>query len=167
MNAQTLTPSPAGWLCGSTGGGAPKWTLEADPSGVQVLKQSGRAPFPWCVKPETQIADGFVEVRFKPLAGKEDQAGGVVWRWQDGDNYYVARANALENNVSLYYTTGGRRTTFNTWMHRWRPIPGTCCGPSSRAPISRCFWMERAISRPTTATSRPPAKLASGRRPIV
>ena len=44
-----------------------------------------------------------------PLAGKQDQAGGLVWRWKDGDNYYVARANALENNVSLYYTERGRR----------------------------------------------------------
>jgi hypothetical protein len=52
-----------------------------------------------------------VEVKFKPLAGKEDQAGGVVWRWKDADNYYVARANALENNVSLYYTEAGRRRT--------------------------------------------------------
>jgi hypothetical protein len=50
-------------------------------------------------------------VKFKPLAGKEDQAGGVVWRWKDGDNYYVARANALEDNVSLYYTRDGRRNT--------------------------------------------------------
>jgi hypothetical protein len=57
------------------------------------------------------LADGFVEVKFKPLSGNEDQAGGVVWRWKDGDNYYVARANALENNVSLYYTRNGRRTT--------------------------------------------------------
>jgi len=57
------------------------------------------------------LADGFVEVKFKPTAGKEDQAGGVVWRWKDGDNYYVARANALENNVSLYYTENGRRKT--------------------------------------------------------
>jgi hypothetical protein len=63
-------------------------------------------------------------VKFKPLSGREDQAGGVVWRWKDGDNYYVARANALENNVSLYYTEGGRRRTIkyvdapvtgNTW----------------------------------------------------
>src|SRR5439155_346267 len=46
-----------------------------------------------------------------PLAGTEDRAGGVVWRWKDGDNYYVARANALENNVSLYYTEAGRRRT--------------------------------------------------------
>ena len=57
------------------------------------------------------LADGFVEVKFKPISGKEDQAGGVVWRWQDGDNYYVARANALENNVSLYYTAHGVRKT--------------------------------------------------------
>lgn len=41
----------------------------------------------------------------------EDQAGGVVWRWKDGDNYYVARANALENNVTLYYTANGKRNT--------------------------------------------------------
>jgi len=52
-----------------------------------------------------------VEVKFKPISGKEDQAGGLVWRWKDGDNYNVARANALENNVSLYYTAGGRRNT--------------------------------------------------------
>jgi hypothetical protein len=45
------------------------------------------------------------------VSGREDQAGGVVWRWKDGDNYYVARANALENNVSLYYTERGIRKT--------------------------------------------------------
>ena len=111
MNAQTPITPPPGWLCGSTGGGSPRWTLETDASGLQALKQSGSAPFPWCVKPHQKIADGFVEVRFKALAGKDDQAGGVTWRWQNGDNYYVARANALENNVSLYYTIDGRRNT--------------------------------------------------------
>jgi hypothetical protein len=60
---------------------------------------------------DASLADGFVEVKMKPLSGREDQAGGVVWRWKDGDNYYVARANALENNVSLYYTEAGRRKT--------------------------------------------------------
>jgi len=105
---------PAGWTCGSTGGGTPKWTIAADAdaaSGRYVLKQSGKAPFPWCIKQDTALADGIVEVKFKPLGGREDQAGGVVWRWKDGDNYYVARANALENNVSLYHTEGGRRQT--------------------------------------------------------
>jgi hypothetical protein len=103
---------PAGWTCGATGRGAPKWTIEADAGlGRNVLKQSGRAPFAWCVKDDVVLADGWVEVRFRPLAGREDQAGGLVWRWKDGDNYYVARANALENNVSLYHTTRGNRST--------------------------------------------------------
>lgn len=105
---------PAGWTCGSTGGGTPKWTVAPDADtagGRHVLKQSGKAPFPWCVRQGTALADGVVEVKFKPMAGREDQAGGVVWRWKDGDNYYVARGNALENNVSLYYTERGRRQT--------------------------------------------------------
>lgn len=105
---------PAGWVAGVTGTGSPKWTVELDPTapgGGHVLKQSGVGDFPWCVKQGTAIADGFVEVKFKPIGGREDEAGGVVWRWKDGDNYYVARANALENNVSLYYTIGGRRHT--------------------------------------------------------
>ena len=111
--AATGVPPP-GWTCGVTGSGVPKWTVEADPSAPSppnVLKQSGSGTFPWCVKNGTAIADGFVEVKFKPIAGREDRAGGVVWRWQDGDNYYIARANALEGNVSLYHTQGGRRIT--------------------------------------------------------
>jgi hypothetical protein len=116
---------PAGWSCGATGNGTPKWSVEADSGlGRRVLKQSGRAPFSWCVKDDIALADGWVEVRFKPLAGREDRAGGLIWRWKDGDNYCVARANALENNVSLYHTTAGARRTIvykdapvaaNTW----------------------------------------------------
>ena len=115
---------PAGWRAGVTGRGTPKWTVEADssaPSRPNVLKQSGSGTFPWCVRPDVALADGSVEVKFKPLSGREDQAGGVVWRWKDGDNYYVARANALENNVSLYYTAGGRR---NTLRYVDAPVPG-------------------------------------------
>ena len=122
---------PNGWMAGVTGRGTPKWTIEADPTAPtapNVLKQSGTGTFPWCVKNGTALTDGMVEVKFKPISGKEDQAGGLVWRWKDGDNYYVARANALENNVSLYYTAGGRRNTIkyvsapvarNVW-HRLR-----------------------------------------------
>ena len=109
-----LNSSPPAWVCGVTGKGSPRWSVERDagaPSGRPVLKQSGSGTFPWCVMPGVARGEGFVEVRFKPVGGKEDQAGGVVWRWKDGNNYYVARANALENNVSLYYTEGGSRTT--------------------------------------------------------
>jgi hypothetical protein len=102
---------PADWKCGVTGKGSPVWKVEADasaPSRPNVLKQSGTGTFPWCVKQSAQITDGFVEVKFKPLAGREDQAGGLLWRFKDADN---ARANALENNVSLYHTQNGRRIT--------------------------------------------------------
>ena len=84
---------PDGWLAGVTGNGQPKWTVETDasaPSKPNVLKQSGEGTFPYCVKKETSLQDGFVEVKFKPLSGKEDQAGGLIWRFQDGDNYYIA-----------------------------------------------------------------------------
>jgi hypothetical protein len=106
--------APEGWTAGVTGKGAPRWTVEADPSAPSapnVLRQSGSGTFPWCVVTAASLENGFVEVRFKPVSGREDQAGGVVWRWKNGNNYYVARANALENNVSLYYTEGGSRKT--------------------------------------------------------
>lgn len=118
---------PKGWLAGVTGRGTARWSVVADvsaPSKPNVLKQTGRGAFPWCVNTMLDIADGFVEVKFKSIGGGEDQAGGVIWRWKDSDHYYVARANALENNVSLYYTEGGRRITIqyvdapvaaNTW----------------------------------------------------
>ena len=110
---ETKTGTPlADWTCGVTGRGSPMWTIEADasaPSQPNVLKQSGSGTFPWCVKKNVSIADGFVEVKFRPLEGREDQAAGVVWRWKNSDNYYVARANALENNVALYYTEKGNR----------------------------------------------------------
>ena|SRR6476661_3992432 len=102
---------PAGWSCGVTGRGSPHWSVEPAPGGGRALLQSGSGTFPWCVRSGTAIADGFVEARFVPVSGREDQAGGVVWRWKDGDTYYVARANALENNVSLYYTEHGARKT--------------------------------------------------------
>ncbi|CAN7761377.1 hypothetical protein LJR290_007105 [Variovorax sp. LjRoot290] len=105
---------PTGWTCGVTGRGNPRWIVEPDagaPSPPNVLLQSGSGTFPWCVRTNTAVVDGFVQVKFKPIKGREDQAGGVVWRWKDGNNYYVARANALENNVSLYYTQGGARKT--------------------------------------------------------
>jgi hypothetical protein len=105
---------PEDWTCGVTGKRSPIWKVEADtsaPSKPNVLKQSGSGTFPWCVKQSVRIADGFVEVKFKPLAGREDQAGGVLWRFKGSDNYYITRANALENNVSVYYVEKGRRIT--------------------------------------------------------
>ena len=104
---------PAGWTATQTGSGQAKWEIVRDdtaPSKPNVLKQSGQATYPICLKGDTNIKDGFVEVKFKPISGREDQAGGLVWRARDANNYYVARANALENNVTIYDTINGRRT---------------------------------------------------------
>src|SRR5438093_2244731 len=111
-NLNTGAPPP-GWIATKTGSGAPKWTIEQDdtaPSQPNVLKQAGKATYPVCIKDDTSLKDGFVEVKFKPISGKEDQAGGLIWRAKDSNNYYIARANALEDNVTIYHTIAGHRT---------------------------------------------------------
>ena len=107
---------PAGWVATKTGRGAPRWAVEEDPtapSKSKVVKQSGQASYPLLLKEGTALTDGYVETRFKPVAGSEDRAGGVVWRAKDADNYYVVRANALEGNVVAYKTIGGVRSAMD------------------------------------------------------
>ncbi len=107
--------APAGWTATMTGSGKPEWTVVQDdtaPSKPNVLKQSGQATYPVCLKDDTSVKNGFVEVKFKPVSGTEDRAGGVIWRAKDADNYYIARANALEDNITIYHTIKGRRVAF-------------------------------------------------------
>src|SRR5947209_16258665 len=71
------------WTATQTGSGDPRWTVESDdtaPSKAKVIRQSGRATFPLLLNDDAPIADGFVEVKFKAVAGSEDRAAGVVWR---------------------------------------------------------------------------------------
>ena len=108
---------PKGWLSGVTGKGSPQWAVIKDataPSKPNVLAQTGKGTFPFCVDGSASLEDGWVEVKFKPLSGKEDQAGGLIWRFKDKDNYYIARANALEDNVTIYHTVKGARRQFKT-----------------------------------------------------
>jgi len=115
FDADMTGEAPAGWSCARTGSGSPKWAVVADdtaPSKPNVLKQSGEATYPVAIKDDTSLKDGFVEVKFKPVSGKEDQAGGVIWRAKDTDNYYIVRANALEDNVTIYHTINGKRVSF-------------------------------------------------------
>ena len=122
--------APTGWTATMTGSGESKWTIEADntaPSKPNVLKQSGQATYPICLKDDTNLKDGFVEVKFKPVSGKEDQAGGLIWRAKDSNNYYVARANALEDNVTIYDAVNGRRserkrTSMKVATNQWHTL---------------------------------------------
>lgn len=115
VNFDKLTTGspPPGWTATQTGTGQAKWTVETDataPSKPNVLKQSGKATYPVCIKDDSSLKDGFVEAKFKPVSGKEDQAGGLIWRAKNANNYYITRANALEDNVTIYHTINGRRT---------------------------------------------------------
>jgi hypothetical protein len=107
---------PEGWTLTMTGRGQPRWTVEAEPtapSKPNVLKQSGQATFPVALRNDTSLRDGFIEVKFKAITGSEDRAAGLVWRAKDADNYYVTRANALEDNVVLYKTIKGVRSALD------------------------------------------------------
>jgi hypothetical protein len=108
--------TPRGFTPALTGDGEPVlWKLDADgstPTGRVLTERSGDTTeyrFPHCVWQGVDARDVLVKVRFKPIAGKVDQAGGLVLRWRDENNYYVARANALENNVRFYKVVNGRR----------------------------------------------------------
>jgi len=126
---------PPDWTGTQTGNGQAKWSIEKDaesPGKPNVLKQSGEARFPICIKDDTRLRDGFVEVKFKPISGKEDQAGGVIWRVKDKDNYYVCRANALEDNVVLYKTIQGKRSVL--------PIVGREGGYGVKERVAPAQW---------------------------
>jgi hypothetical protein len=116
FDADAIGRATAGWTPAKTGTGDPKWTVEEDPtapSKSRVIKQSGRATYPLLLKNGTSVKNGFVEVRFKAISGSEDRAAGIVWRAKDADNYYVVRANALEDNVVLYKTVDGQRSALD------------------------------------------------------
>jgi hypothetical protein len=89
-----------------------KWTAEETPgvpSGKKVLVQRAvENQFNVIVAPGGPYRDVDVSVRFKPISGREDASGGIVFRFSEG-RYYVVRANALENNFRLYYYDNGRR----------------------------------------------------------
>lgn len=115
--------APAGFSFARTGSGAPgRWTVQAEPgapSGANVLAQTSAdgtdARFPVAVVDTQQLRDVSLSVRCKPVSGSVDQACGLVFRYRDESNYYLVRANALENNVRLYVVKDGHRQQLESW----------------------------------------------------
>jgi Domain of Unknown Function (DUF1080) len=108
---------PSGWTVAMThAGGPPKWQIVRDDSAphpplvlAQVSRDGSAGRFPLAIWERASLRNGEVSVFFKPVDGSIDRAAGVVWRYQDPNNYYIARANALENNVVLYKVENGTR----------------------------------------------------------
>jgi hypothetical protein len=120
FDASVVGTLPAGFSSTVTGGGGPaSWMVVEDftaPSGRKVLAQMSTdktsVRFPLCVYDGFTAPDVTVSVSFKPVSGTVDQAAGLVAPYRDKDNYYVVRANALENNVRLYKVERGNRKQF-------------------------------------------------------
>jgi Domain of Unknown Function (DUF1080) len=107
---------PAGFEFARTGQGGPgQWVLVSDSSasGGRAIEQSSADRtdyrFPLAIYAPLSAKDGEISIRFKSVAGKVDQAAGIAMRLVDSDNYYVVRANALENNVRFYRMIKGSR----------------------------------------------------------
>jgi hypothetical protein len=108
--------APAHFDFGLTGQGPPgQWvvTRDASATGGRAIEQSSADRtdyrFPLAIYKPFSAKNVDVSVRFKAVAGSVDQAGGIALRLVDPDNYYVARANALEDNVRFYRLSNGRR----------------------------------------------------------
>jgi hypothetical protein len=101
---------PAGWKADHTGKGEGSiWKVVADdtaPSGsgcalAQTSAKGAGAYFNLCVIEDTKYRNLAISVAFKAIRGKEDQGGGLVWRYRDHGNYYICRMNPLEDNFRL------------------------------------------------------------------
>jgi len=114
----TLGKAPTGWTAYLTGkGDLGKWQI-LEENGNKILAQTSRENFGYhfdvIVNDELSYKDVEITVKFKGTDGEEDQGGGPVWRYQDANNYYIARANPLENNYRVYKVIDGNRKQLKT-----------------------------------------------------
>jgi hypothetical protein len=137
FDTEPVSQAPSGFTFGRTGSGRlGRWVVQNDkdaPSGGQVVAQvdvdNTSHRFPVAVANEPVLRDFRVSVRCKLVTGTVDQACGVVFRYLDENNYYVARANALEDNIRFYYVRSGKRIELASWSGR----------------VSNGFWHELRV----------------------
>ena len=131
FESDAVGAAPAGFEFARTGGGAEgKWIVRIEKGADKnhVLVQESADPtdyrFPVAVLKEGAHKDVTLSVRARPLSGQVDQGFGLVWRYQDANNYYITRCNADEDNCTIYHTVKGSRRAFlnqsvkvakNTW----------------------------------------------------
>ena len=121
FNKDDLDKLPASWRAAQTGKGKSVWKVVEDETAPSktgyVLAQSTANPnalFNLCVADEPSLKDIEASVAFKAVKGEKDQGGGIVWRYQDANNYYVARMNPLEDNYRVYKVVAGKRIQLGT-----------------------------------------------------
>ena len=115
----------------------------------QVLEQVAPTD-PWAVAllEDQKLADVDVTVRFRPVSGKEDASGGIIFRARDGRNYFLVRANALENNFRLYTLVNGKRSTIASArvtepkLGEWHTIRVVAQGPKIQAYLDGALQLD-------------------------
>jgi Domain of Unknown Function (DUF1080) len=117
-----------------------QWIVKADPSApsqpnvlAQVSTDKTDYRFPLAIADEGSFKDLELRVKFKAISGQVDRAAGLVFRLKDANNYYIVRANALENNYRLYHVVNGRRVqfagaNFKVASGEWHELRVECVG---------------------------------------
>lgn len=151
---------PAGFTFGRTGSGRPgKWVVLVDataPAGDHVLAQVDTDDtdnrFPVAVASAPVLQDLRLEIRCKPVSGKTDEACGLVFRFQDDNNYYVVRANALEDNVRLYHVVKGQRRQIAGWNGKVAPGVWHALAIEARGDRLKVAWNGKTVIEATDGT---------------
>src|SRR5262245_8306940 len=132
-----------------------QWAVEemtGAPSGQKVLVQRAtKNEFNVIVAPSGPYTDVDVSMKFKPISGREDASGGIVFRFTDG-KYYVVRANALEGNFRLYYYDRGRRqlasaSVKSPALGQWHTVRVVAVGDQMQAWLDGKLYLEHRDSR--------------------
>lgn len=145
FEAEAAGTVPSGFTSAVNKGRPGAWRVErvaGAPSGAHAVVQTDadrtNSRFPVLVYDGLQATDVDISVRFQPVSGRVDQAAGLVWRYRDANNYYIVRANALEDNVVLYKMENGKRSDL--------PVKGTGSGYGVDADVPDQGWGELRVT---------------------
>jgi len=115
---------------------------------TQAAGNLGRRVFPLALWKEHRFTDVDASVRFKPISGDMDASGGIVFRARDGGNYYIARANSLEDNIRLYTFTDGKRsqiagtTIAPPALGQWHTLRVVAVGPHIQIYLNDTLYID-------------------------
>jgi hypothetical protein len=148
----TFDADPVGGLPAGAEVFSGSWQVRAEddaPSKPNVLCQTETAEFPAACLSEKVYGDLVASVQFKPVSGHDDQAAGIIFRVQDRSNYYILRANALENNVNFYIYASGKRSSLKGGSAKvasagWQELKVEVAGNRFRGFINGALVVEAA-----------------------
>ena len=167
--------APPGWTVTPN----PEWEVLKDPSAPSLpyvfaqISHSANggaagARCPLAILNELDVKDGDVSVKIKPVSGNEDRAAGLVFRYRDPDDYYVVRANAVENSIVLYKVQDGKRTALASRGTRPKAFGVTHPVPANqwsvlkvqfRGPLFSVYFNHRRLFEVMDSTFRHPGKV--------